>query len=53
MLSSFTNKYIQKSDDLTGVSVSLRSWEEKSKASCIIQTDPDRRQDVETRSTPQ
>jgi len=31
IFSSFTNKYIQKSDDLTGVSVSLRSWEEKSK----------------------
>jgi len=31
MLSSSTNKYIQKADEVTGVSVSMRSWKEKSK----------------------
>jgi hypothetical protein len=31
MLSSSTNKYIQKADEVTGVSVSMRSWKKKSK----------------------
>jgi hypothetical protein len=31
MLSSSTNKYIQKADEVTGVSVSMRSWKEKFK----------------------
>ena len=50
ILTAENNNY---KENKTSQYYSITLSERKSEASCIIQIDPDRRQDVETRSTPQ